>query len=422
MRLSTGIANETGTLPRSIPHFSFKDPNMVRKVVEIIHSFNQGRNPDLLQLKYQRMQANSFAFFRGSCHLFFQDWPQGTLLNSAPLAWSCGDLHLENFGSYKGDNRLTYFDINDFDEAALTPCTWDLARFLTSIHVAARTLKLNEAEVEALSHACLCGYSTALAHGKAYMVEAETSDGMVKELLENVKERKRKDFLDKHTHTSGGKREIIIDNKHTTLISVQERAQVESFLNTWAPKQSDRKFFQLLDVANRIAGTGSLGVNRYVLLVEGKGSPDHNYLLDLKEAGTSSLHPLNNLPSPWKNEAERIVSIQQRVQGTSPALLFPVEMEKKAYVLRELQPIEDRVDLNHWQGKLQRLEKVIETMAKVVAWGQLRSSGRQSSAIADDLIRFASAPNWQDDLLKYAQIYASQVEADYTEFCASLAH
>jgi uncharacterized protein (DUF2252 family) len=393
---------------------------MDRNIVQRIHSFNQGRNPDLVRLKYQRMRANSFAFFRGTCHLFFQDWPQGTTLDSAPLAWSCGDLHLENFGSYKGDNRLTYFDINDFDEAVLAPCTWDLARFLTSIHVAAYTLKLNEAEVATLSLGFMSCYSTALAHGKAYMVEAETAEGMVKELLDNVKDRKRKDFIGKHTHIIGGRREIIIDGKHTTAITPQEQTQVESFMKSWGAKQSDPGFFQLIDVSHRIAGTGSLGLDRFVLLVEGNRSSDHHYILDLKEARTSSLHPPNVPQSSWDTEAERIVAIQQRVQGTSPALLFPVEMGQKAYVLRELQPIEDRVDLNNWQGKLRRLEKVIETMAKVVAWGQIRSSGRQKSAIADELIEFAGAPLWQDELLKYAKIYSSQVEADYAEFCASL--
>jgi uncharacterized protein (DUF2252 family) len=100
-------------------------------VVERIHSFNQGRVQERLQSKYQRMAANSFAFFRGTCHLFYEDWPAGSLLNSSPAVWICGDLHLENFGSYKGDNRLAYFDMNDFDEGVL-PCTWDLAHFLTT--------------------------------------------------------------------------------------------------------------------------------------------------------------------------------------------------------------------------------------------------------------------------------------------------
>ena len=112
---------------------SLQHINMVRDVVERIRSFNQGRDAERLRMKYQRMLASSFAFFRGTCHLFYEDWPAGSPLNSAPPAWICGDLHLENFGTYKGDNRLAYFDINDFDEATLAPCTWDLARFLKAV-------------------------------------------------------------------------------------------------------------------------------------------------------------------------------------------------------------------------------------------------------------------------------------------------
>ena len=104
-------------------------------VVQRIQSFNFGREPERLRLKYQAMRADAFAFLRGTCHLFYEDWPRSTPLNNAPATWICGDLHVENFGTYKGDNRLAYFDINDFDEAALAPSTWDLARFITSVLV-----------------------------------------------------------------------------------------------------------------------------------------------------------------------------------------------------------------------------------------------------------------------------------------------
>ena len=105
-------------------------------VVERIQQFNHNRKPELLTLKYQMMRQNAFAFLRGTCHLFYEDFPAHSPLNLAPPVWICGDLHLENFGSYKGNDRLVYFDINDFDEAVLAPCTWDLARFLTAILVA----------------------------------------------------------------------------------------------------------------------------------------------------------------------------------------------------------------------------------------------------------------------------------------------
>lgn len=91
-------------------------------VWERIECFNRRRDPERLSLKYQAMQSDIFAFFRGTAHLFYQNWPQDSPLNDAPLTWLCGDLPLENFGSYKGDNRLSYFVINDFDKAALAFC------------------------------------------------------------------------------------------------------------------------------------------------------------------------------------------------------------------------------------------------------------------------------------------------------------
>ena len=66
-------------------------------------------------------QVGTTLFLRGSAHLFHARLKRG-VFKPAPVAWCCGDMHLENFGSYHGDNGLAYFDINDFDEAALAPC------------------------------------------------------------------------------------------------------------------------------------------------------------------------------------------------------------------------------------------------------------------------------------------------------------
>jgi uncharacterized protein (DUF2252 family) len=338
-------------------------------------------------------------------------------LNAAPAVWVCGDLHLENFGSYKGDNRLSYFDINDFDEAALAPCSWDLTRFLTSILVGARTLQVNEPEALALCNCALDAYASALSIGHAHTVERETAVGMVEDLLISLKQRDRKDFLNERTEQERGQRRLKIDSKKTLAVTKVERDKVKTLLEVWSTKQAEPDFFQLLDVARRIAGTGSLGVERYVLLVEGNGSPNKNYLLDLKLEPGSALQPYLKLPQPqWSNQAERVVAIQKRMQGTSPALISTLEDDGKSYVLRELQPIQDRVNLNQWNGKLRRLEKVMQTMGELIAWAQLRSSGRQGSAIADELINFGQDQNWRRELLDYAQKYSIQVETDYQSF------
>jgi uncharacterized protein (DUF2252 family) len=369
-------------------------------VFERIQQFNQTRDAGLVALKYQKMQADAFAFFRGTCHLFYEDWPTHTVLNTAPLTWICGDLHLENFGAYKGDNRLTYFDVNDFDEAALAPCTWELARFLTSILVAAQRL--------------------ALKAGKARTVERETATGMVKNLLTSLKQRDRKTFLEDRTTLKKGRRTLTLDSKHTSIPS-GERTHLLKVLEEWRLQQPDPEFFKVLDLTHRIAGIGSLGIRRYVLLVEGKGSPHQNYLLDLKAQHGSALEPYLSWVQPvWENPAQRVASVQHRFQGTPPALLDTVNFDGAFFLLKELQPTQDRLSLAQANGKLSRLEKVIATMGSVVAWGQLRSSGRQGSAIADDLITFGQDIQWHQPLLTYAREYHRQVISDYDAFCKAV--
>src|SRR5256885_12838885 len=137
------------------------------RVAERIYRYNAGRDPQLLQRKYARLATDPFVFLRGTCHLFYADWHGGRRLDTAPRAWICGDLHLENFGSYKGDNRLTYFDLADFDEAVLAPCTWDLARFLTSVLVGAHILQIEARLALALCTVFLQAYTAALVDGKA---------------------------------------------------------------------------------------------------------------------------------------------------------------------------------------------------------------------------------------------------------------
>ena len=114
-----------------------------RDVVSRILRYNAGREPERLALKYDAMRKSKLAFFRGTAHLFWEDaHTSRKSLPTAPLGWACGDLHLENFGTFQGDNGLTYFDLNDFDEAALAPITWEVARLLASVYVGASSIRV----------------------------------------------------------------------------------------------------------------------------------------------------------------------------------------------------------------------------------------------------------------------------------------
>jgi uncharacterized protein (DUF2252 family) len=390
---------------------------MALDVVRRIQSFNAGRDPERLQLKYRALRASPFAFLRGTCHLFYDRLPRGGVFKSAPPAWLCGDLHLENFGSYKGDNRLVYFDVNDFDEAVLAPASWDLVRFLTSVRVAAAGTVPAQApdttHTDLLCQTFVDAYADALAQGKAYWVERETAQGLVRTLLDGLRNRLRPAFLDGRTLLRRGQRRLRIDGRKALAATDAQRSDVTRLLHEFAKSQQDPAFYTVLDVARRIAGTGSLGVDRYVVLVQGKGSPDHNYLLDLKQALPSSLLPrLKTVQPAWATEAERVVTLQRRLQAVSMAFLQPVLLGGQSYVLRALQPVEDRIAIASALKTPSALTAAVGTMGRLVAWSQLRSAGRQGSATADELVDFGQRRKWRRQLLDASHDSAAQVLQD----------
>ncbi|WP_153115040.1 DUF2252 domain-containing protein [Rhodocyclus tenuis] len=392
-------------------------------VVDSIRRFNAGRDPERLALKLARMKESPFVFLRGACHLFYDALPDSPALSGAPLAWCCGDLHFENFGSYRADNGLVYFDINDYDEAALAPCTWDIVRLLTSIRCGADVLNASPAEALAVSHDCLSAYRAALLRGKPLWVERDTADGLVRELLVALHERNRAELLDRRTVYKGGRRQLKVDGVKALPAAAADRQAVAAFMAEFAATQADPGFFKVLDVARRIAGTGSLGVVRYVILVEGKGSPDGNYLFDLKEARPSALlSPLQRLgiqPPPPSDEAERAVAAEKRMQAVDHAFLYAVRVGDVPCVLRMLQPAEDRVAIGDWGRKIERLREVVVTLGRILAWDQLRAAGRSGAACADELSDFARADAWQQEVLDAAATMTALTRTQWQEFCRS---
>ncbi len=388
-------------------------------VIRQIQLFNAEREPERLALKYAKMRSSAFAFMRGSCHLFYERLPQGGLFKSAPLAWCCGDLHLENFGSYKGDNRLIYFDINDFDEAALAPASWDLVRMLTSLRVGAAALGVKPSQIEGLCTLFLQTYAASLGQGKAYWLERDTAQGLVRELLDGLGERSRAAFLTARTRVKGKQRLLWLDGKKALAVSDAQREAVSQFMAGFAQAQAHPDFYEVLDVARRVAGTGSLGVQRYAILVRGKGSPDGNYLLDLKQAVPSSSAPHLKVPQPdFGSQAHRVVAVQTRMQAVAMAFLHPVRFDEKPYVLRALQPAEDRVALGQRGQTLDECKLLLQTLAQLAAWAQLRSAGRDGSASADELIDFGRDADWSEHLLQASDACASRVREDAAAFNA----
>lgn len=282
------------------------------------------------------------------------------------------------------------------------------------------TLHLDNAEAS-LTEELLLAYHQALSSGKARWVERPTARGMVRDLLQSVRTRTAPSLLDRRTVLEKGRRRLRIDGRRAESLAPRERAAVllgfNEFVESIARTDGDAGFYTPIDVAARIAGVGSLGIRRYVVLVRGHGGEDGRVLLDIKQVGPSCMASHLRVRQPaWDNDAHRVVEIQQRMQAIAPALLAPIKLGRTPFVLRELQPTEDRVALANWNGKLSRLRKVAVTMGETLAWAQLRSASRNGSAGVDALIEFGRDRGWRAPVKEYARRYATATVRYWRDF------
>ncbi len=384
-----------------------------------IEAFNRGRLPALVALKYRKMAATPFGYFRGTNHLFHAAWPGQAWLERMPAVWLNGDLHLENFGTYRGDNRLVYFDIGDFDDGCLGPAGRDLARFLVGLSLIARELGLGRSEA-ALARIFIAGYRGALGGGKARWIERRTATGLIGTLLKDLERRTQSDLLLKRTQVKKNGRRLREDTGKALKLPKAERARVIAFMARFARNRADPEFFTVLDVAQRVAGVGALGLPRYVVLIRGSGRPDGAALVDLKcQIGSTLLPRMRQRQTPFASEAERVVEIENRMQAVGPAFLAAVKVGGRSFTLRELQPSADKLDLEAAQPDAAELEAVVWSMGELTAWAQLRSAGRDGSASIDDLIAFAKNAAPFGRLAALARDWARQIERDWRDFRVS---
>lgn len=389
------------------------------KITDRIRQFNKDRDIQKLSLKYSAMTKSLFRFFRGSSHIYWQDMASMGLVLISPLIWGCGDLHLENFGSYKGDNNLVYFDLNDFDDAALMPAHWELSRMLSSILVAFQSLEIEQRKAEKLSLMFVNTYRETLVNGKAVYIERQTAEGIVCDFLKQVENRKYRELLKKKTHKHLTEIQILLDERKHLSLDKGFKDRLLSHVQNWLEKDEVTPYnYQIIDASFRVAGTGSLGLKRYVLLLKSSNDKGAKYLLlDMKEAAPSAAEPYLKVEQPnFGSTAQRVIELQKRMQNVSPRLLSFVNFEGKEYIIEELQPESDSINFKLLKGRYRDMCRVIMDMARLTASAQLRSASRQGSASIDDLIVFAKDDTWQKPLLDYSLNAALQTKIYYEEF------
>lgn len=391
----------------------------MKEVSARIRDYNIDRLPILLQLKFEAMAENLFRFYRGTNPIFHEDLRNADSLPFSPTAWISGDLHLENFGSYKSDNRLVYFDLNDFDDALLAPALLEVVRMVTSIFIAFESLQIDQRKALKMGQLFIRSYTATLAAGKPNYIEPQTATGIVREFLNKVSKRRQKDILAKRTELKKNKLQILSDDPRHFVLNPALKADLFEHITDWLKNNRESPYnYKVTDAVFRLAGTSSLGIRRYALLLKSLNENGEKYLLlDMKQSRPSSAVPFVSMQQPrWNSEAERIVCVQQIMQNRPPALLSTTHFQGVDYVIQEMQPVKDNINFRLLRKDYRHMYQVIDDMAMLTASSALRSSGRQGSATADELIAFGKNDQWQEAVLQYAINYAHEIKKYYLLF------
>lgn len=374
------------------------------------------RFPALFAHKLARLRASPLSFLRGAAPLFYEILAAQPELAEGPAGhgWIQGDAHLENFGAYSparlegGEWKKGHasFHLNDFDEAAQGQWRWDVLRLTTSLVLSGRELGRGGPAVLVLCEHLLASY-----------VEAAFSEAPlpaqpppVARLVERVAGRSRKKLLDDRTELENHHRHFARGVRYLEAPE-QARLQVPAALALFAARsaaQGGPKLEQLeiVDIAFRVAGTGSLGALRLAVLTRGKGGEDGSWLFDLKEQVPPSIAALLPKQPGTGSRAERVEAAFRACVEPPPRMLGTTRLGQHDVLVRRLTPQEDKLSLAQLKA---------EELAGLAAYlGALLGSAHRRGRSAD-------FPRWSQvdtlAILERAVALAGIHEAVYLELC-----
>ncbi len=315
----------------------------------------------LFEHKLDRMSASPLAFLRGAAPLFYRVLQARPDLAKGPKGkgWLTGVMHLENFGAYRpnhpapvGTDAPTHavFDLNDFDDAVLGPFSFDVLRLGTSFILGGRELGADGVRVLELCDLLLGAYVKTLAGGKLPRV----MPAPIARLVEQVKDRPQGALLDARTTGQGERRKLTLGPRYRKLAPELAKQVPAAFVRYVASIHKDERghepeHYDILDMAHRIAGTGSLGCLRIAVLVKGKGGKDGQWIFDLKEQGVPSAAVLLGVPD--LDPAARVITAVRACLTRPPRMLGMTRLGKTSLFGRRLAPQEDKLDLTRIDHK-----------------------------------------------------------------------
>ena len=294
------------------------------------------RLADLVPLRYQRMTQDPLSFYRGGALLMADDLARGT--STTIEVRICGDAHLSNFNLFSSPERRTVFDVNDFDETSVGPFEWDLKRLVASLAIASSVLGHSGRYQTRIAQSAAREYRESMGRFATQTrlevwyatldVEEVTADlrgfftvdesRLVDEVVSGVKAESTAQAYEKLLTRDDG--EIRIATKAPLLVPLDQlvhpqyltREQVEEVIAGAASTLTSERQellgqFSTVDAARKVVGVGSVGMECYIALLQGRDSNDP-FFLQLKQATESVIQVALGRP-PRMVPGERVVEV-----------------------------------------------------------------------------------------------------------------
>ncbi len=415
--------------------------------VELLEAQATSRVGQLVPLRYGRMLASPFAFYRGAAAVMAADLA-GTP-RSGFTVQLCGDAHLSNFGAFASPDRELLFDVNDFDETLPGPWEWDVMRLAASFAVAGRASSFKKRERGAIVAAMAEEYRAAMRRlaeignldvwytkmDVATVAErwgaaaGEKEREAFRRNLAKTQAKDRMRALSKLTHEVDG--ELRIVSEPPLIVPMSElgedtrddvEARVLEVLAAYRDTLSeDRRVlldsYRFVDAALKVVGVGSVGTRAFIALLLGRDGGDPLFL-QVKEAQRSVLEPYAE-PSAFENQGERVVQGQRLTQTASDILLGWVKAKgldgkQRDFYVRQLWDQKGSAKVENMDPKA--LTAYAQICGTTLAHAHARGGDR--IAIAAYL---GKSDTFDKAIAAFAETYADQNESDYEELRAAAA-
>ncbi|MCC3331528.1 DUF2252 domain-containing protein [Nocardia abscessus] len=339
------------TARRRTPYGAVAEHDAIRDrdPVGLLETQAATRIPELVPVRYGRMVASPFAFYRGAALVMADD------LSHAPTTGLCtqlcGDAHLSNFGLFATPERKLAFDLNDFDETYPGPFEWDVKRLVASLAVAGRDNDHSGKQRGRSIRACAAEYRETMTcqagHGELAVwyshIDAATQMDELREVLDSSTRKRIQKTIDK----SWGRDSVQALAKLTTVVDGRPRivsmppliVPIEEIFADADAEQLDRALierlrhyrdtlqpnwralfdrFEYVQAARKVVGVGSVGTRAWIILL--RGPSDDPLFLQAKEAQPSVLAAYLDGPT-CTDQGERVVTGQRLMQAAGDIFL-----------------------------------------------------------------------------------------------------